>query len=52
EPGGKHVMLIGPEAPSAGAETFPLTLVFENGGRVEVAAPVSGLGFPGGSGSP
>ncbi|MEO0982302.1 MAG: copper chaperone PCu(A)C [Pseudomonadota bacterium] len=36
EPGGKHVMLFGLAAPLSEGESFPMTLVFENAGEVEV----------------
>lgn len=35
-PGGLHIMLMGLEAPLAEGDRFPLTLVFEKAGRVEV----------------
>ena len=36
QPGGLHVMLIGLKSPLAEGERFPLTLVFERAGRVDV----------------
>ena len=39
-PGGLHVMLMGLEAPLAEGTRFPLTLVFEKAGRIEVQVPV------------
>ena len=39
-PGGLHVMLMGLEAPLAEGARFPLTLVFEKAGRIEVQVPV------------
>ena len=42
-PGGLHVMLIGLEAPLVEGETFPLTLVFEAAGAVEVEVQVESV---------
>ena len=36
QPGGLHVMLMGLKAPLKMGESFPMTLVFERAGRVEV----------------
>ena len=47
EPGGKHVMVIGPPAVPAGSETLSVLLVFEENGTVEVAAELSGFSLPG-----
>ncbi|MBX3445475.1 MAG: copper chaperone PCu(A)C [Parvibaculaceae bacterium] len=46
-PGGKHIMLIGLEAPLEEGQTVPLTLVFETAGEVEVEAPVRAAGHSG-----
>lgn len=43
-PGGLHVMLIGLEAPLQPGETFPLTLVFERAGVLEVTVEVRAPG--------
>jgi copper(I)-binding protein len=43
-PGGKHVMLVEPLAPEAGAETVRLTLHFERAGAVEVEAALQRVG--------
>ncbi len=40
EPGGLHVMLMGLEAPLMEGERFPMTLTFEQAGRVEVEVEV------------
>ncbi len=44
-PGGLHVMLIGLESPLVEGETFPLTLVFEAAGAVEVEVQVESVTF-------
>lgn len=51
KPGGKHVMLVEPAPAPAGSDTYPLRLVFERSGTLEVAAQLEGFGVPGG-GSP
>lgn len=40
KPGGLHVMLMGLKAPLVKGESFPLTLVFEKAGRVEIEVPI------------
>ena len=40
QPGGLHVMLMGLKSPLVEGESFPLTLVFENAGRVEVEVKI------------
>ncbi len=40
KPGGLHIMLIGLKAPLVEGQSFPLTLVFENSGRVEIEVPI------------
>ncbi len=40
KPGGLHVMLMGLKAPLVKGESFPLTLVFEKAGRIEVDVPI------------
>lgn len=46
-PGGIHVMLMMLNAPLKEGERFPMTLVFERAGRIEVDVPVYGLGSSG-----
>jgi hypothetical protein len=38
--GGRHIMLVDVDAPLEEGETFPLTLVFERSGRVQVDARI------------
>ncbi len=45
-PGGYHIMLMQLEAPLKRGEYFPLTLVFENAGEVEVMVEITGIGGP------
>jgi periplasmic copper chaperone A len=40
KPGGLHIMLIGLAAPLAEGETFPLSLVLEDGGTIELEVQV------------
>ena len=40
KPGGLHIMLMGLKAPLVKGESFPLTLVFERAGRVEIEVSV------------
>lgn len=40
QPGGLHVMLMGLKAPLRLGESFPMTLVFERAGRVEVEVKI------------
>ncbi len=40
KPGGLHVMLMGLKAPLVKGESFPLTLVFEKAGRIEIEVPI------------
>lgn len=40
KPGGLHVMLMGLKAPLVEGERFPLTLVFEKAGRIEVEVTI------------
>jgi copper(I)-binding protein len=63
-PGGLHVMLIGLKGPLKDGETFPMTLVFEKAGSIDVSVQVqtpeemrageakSGSGMPGMGGMP
>lgn len=44
QPGGLHVMLFGLKAPLREGQSFPLTLVFERSGSVEVRVTVQGIG--------
>jgi copper(I)-binding protein len=53
QPGGLHVMLIGLRAPLVEGEYFPLTLVFERAGAIEVEVEVESAthtGAPAGTG--
>lgn len=43
EPGGLHAMLMGLQAPMSKGDSFPLTLLFADGGKVEVEVPVLGV---------
>lgn len=43
KPGGMHVMLFDLEAPLVEGDSFPMTLVFEKAGRVEVEVRVEGI---------
>lgn len=52
EPGGLHLMLFGPEKSYAEGDEFPLTLIFEKAGEVEVPVKVGGMGGMRGSGAP
>lgn len=40
EPGGLHIMLVGLAAPLKSGEAFPMTLVFEKAGRIDVSVDV------------
>lgn len=51
-PGGYHVMLIGLKGPLLEENVIPLTLIFENAGKVEIEAVVEAAGARGASGSP
>ena len=44
EPGGHHVMLMGLDDPLVEGESFPMTLVFEKAGPVEVTVAIRGMG--------
>jgi len=44
KPGGDHVMLMGLKAPLQEGESFPLTLIFETAGEVEVTVGIAGVG--------
>lgn len=48
-PGGLHVMLMGLEAPLVEGDSFPLTLVFEKAGSVEVQVTVQSATATGGA---
>jgi copper(I)-binding protein len=41
EPGGLHIMLMGLTAPLEAGEPFPMTLIFENAGTVDVEVTVT-----------
>ena len=43
QPGGLHVMLIGLEQPLVEGETFPMTLVFEQAGAVDVVVSIEDI---------
>lgn len=43
EPGGLHAMLMQLQEPMTEGETFPLTLIFANGGEVMVDVPILGV---------
>ena len=49
-PGGLHLMLVQLKGPLVEGTTFPMTLVFERAGEVEVEVMVEGLGGGGGHG--
>ena len=44
KPGGFHLMLMGLTAPLAEGDSFPITLVFEKAGSIEVSAEVASVG--------
>lgn len=46
EPGGLHLMLIGLKEPLVAGKEFPLTLVFEDGGEIEVPVQITSSGAP------
>ncbi len=46
EPGGLHVMLIGLKQPLEPGDTLDLTLIFEDGSRIPVQAPVRRMEVP------
>jgi periplasmic copper chaperone A len=50
-PGGLHVMLVGVTAPLVEGEEFPLTLSFEQAGKVTVAVEVEKRASHGGAGA-
>jgi copper(I)-binding protein len=43
EPGGLHAMLLKLQTPMTEGESFPLTLVFSDGGEVTVEVPIRGM---------
>ena len=43
EPGGGHVMLMGVHHPLKEGDAFPMTLIFETAGSVDVDVPVQGI---------
>jgi len=47
EPMGFHVMFLGLKAPLKEGDSVPLTLVFQNAGRIEIAATVAKAGAAG-----
>ncbi|MGF1473967.1 MAG: copper chaperone PCu(A)C [Geminicoccaceae bacterium] len=49
-PGGLHIMLIGLNDPLVEGETFPLSLVFERAGTVEIEVAVKDIGHQGSGG--
>lgn len=44
--GGDHVMFMGLKQPLKDGDTFPLTLVFEKAGRIEITVPVDNARKP------
>jgi copper(I)-binding protein len=55
QPGGKHVMLVGPRAPAegdSGSGGIGLTLHFEHAGAIEVQAALTPIEGMGGAGHP
>jgi periplasmic copper chaperone A len=52
EPGGPHVRLVGLRGPLFEGVSFPMTLVFERAGEVEVEVEVMGENPHGGAGHP
>ncbi|HET7410061.1 MAG TPA: copper chaperone PCu(A)C, partial [Paracoccaceae bacterium] len=48
EPGGLHLMLFGAKQAVAAGETFPLVLIFEQAGEVEVPVMVDEMPLPAG----
>jgi len=45
-PGGYHIMLMSLDAPLKRGEYFPLTLVFEKAGPVQIMVEITGIGGP------
>ena len=43
EPGGLHAMLMRLKEPMTEGDTFPLTLLFDDGGEVTVEVPILGI---------
>ena len=43
EPGGLHAMLMRLQEPMTEGDTFPLTLLFDDGGEVTVEVPILGI---------
>ena len=43
EPGGLHAMLMQLQTPMTEGETYPLTLLFDDGGEVTVEVPILGI---------
>lgn len=50
-PGGRHIMLIGLHNRLAKGSAFPLTLIFERAGRVEIEAVIEAAGSRGPAGA-
>lgn len=46
QPGGLHIMLLGLKAPLVKDKSFPLTLVFEKAGKIDVEVKVEAAGAP------
>jgi len=46
-PGGLHIMLMKLTKPLIKGKSFPLTLIFEKAGRIEVTVPILGVGARG-----
>lgn len=47
EPGGLHVMLMKLKGPMKEGSSFPMTLAFDDGGKVTVEVPILGIGARG-----
>ena len=47
KPGGTHMMIIGLKQPLKKGETFPLTLEFENAGKIDLQVPIAKAGAMG-----
>ncbi len=47
KPGGTHMMIIGLKQPLKKGQTFPLTLEFENAGKIDLQVPIAKAGAMG-----
>jgi len=50
KPGGYHVMFLGLKQPLAEGESYPVTLVFEKAGKLEVEMKIEGMAAKHGAG--